>query len=489
MEGAGVSSMVRTRTLRDASPAAKLHVGASRKPKIVVVLGAHRSGSSAITRGLTVLGVELGDNLMRPVEDNNEKGFFEDLDIYQFNESVLRKAGSAWHKLARLDSSVLAGPSFSEERQRAAALLSRKLQSPSAGDENRTFGFKDPRTAILLPLWQPVFEELGLDDRYVISVRHPMESATSLEKRDGFSPTKGVFLWAKHMLEAVRRTEGRSRLFVSYERVLEDPLHELDRIAQALDLPKPAAESKSAVTYATEFLNPALRHHVGEANEMEHSGLVPSFVAEVYRTVASWAARDEAPKVDPSQWRSLELRFEEVSSLLDYADLLDDRLFEFGARLKSDEELRSVAEAEIQAAAEEQRRTKAELESLRRTIDALQKARGKLEDALAARANEASRLRVESMALRGDAARLNSEKEALRQSVARLACEKNMLGEERNELNKQFLLARAELNAIRHSTSWNVTAPLRITATVIRKGVGAVRAIFRNLVAARSRRE
>lgn len=44
--------------------------------RIVVVLGMHRSGTSAVARGLKALGVELGEHLMPPAANNNEKGFF-----------------------------------------------------------------------------------------------------------------------------------------------------------------------------------------------------------------------------------------------------------------------------------------------------------------------------------------------------------------------------------------------------------------------------
>ena len=56
------------------------------KKKIIVVIGMHRSGTSALTRALEVLNVHLGDNLMKPIADVNDKGFFEDLDINKFND-------------------------------------------------------------------------------------------------------------------------------------------------------------------------------------------------------------------------------------------------------------------------------------------------------------------------------------------------------------------------------------------------------------------
>ena len=62
--------------------------------RLIVVLGMHRSGTSAITRGLQVMGVELGDRMMPPVEGNNSKGFWEDLDLYALNIEILNNIGS-----------------------------------------------------------------------------------------------------------------------------------------------------------------------------------------------------------------------------------------------------------------------------------------------------------------------------------------------------------------------------------------------------------
>ena len=65
--------------------------------KIIVVFGMHRSGTSALTRGLQTMGVDLGDNLMPPVSGNNDKGFWEDLDINALNLEMLDFLNKEWH--------------------------------------------------------------------------------------------------------------------------------------------------------------------------------------------------------------------------------------------------------------------------------------------------------------------------------------------------------------------------------------------------------
>ena len=56
----------------------------------IPVLGMHRSGTSALTRSLLTLGVDLGGHLMEPMPEINAKGFWEDMDIYQLDEEMLR---------------------------------------------------------------------------------------------------------------------------------------------------------------------------------------------------------------------------------------------------------------------------------------------------------------------------------------------------------------------------------------------------------------
>src|SRR5882724_9597278 len=57
--------------------------------RLIVVLGMHRSGTSAMTRALQAMGVELGSRLMPPVEGENDKGFWEDLELNALNIEVL----------------------------------------------------------------------------------------------------------------------------------------------------------------------------------------------------------------------------------------------------------------------------------------------------------------------------------------------------------------------------------------------------------------
>ena len=148
----------------------------SEKKRIIVIVGMHRSGTSSITRGLQVIGVELGNNLMPPSEDNL-KGYFEDVDFNQFNIEIFNHLGHDWQSLFPISESELG---LAEFRESAKQLIRQKTH------HSLHFGLKDPRAARLLPFWHSVFTELDLKISYILSIRNPMSILESLRKRAGF---------------------------------------------------------------------------------------------------------------------------------------------------------------------------------------------------------------------------------------------------------------------------------------------------------------
>src|SRR5690606_35792194 len=141
------------------------------RKRIVVVLGMHRSGTSAITRGLQVLGIDLGARLLPAEAGNNEKGFWEDIDVTAFNVDLLAALGHDWHTLAPIQPGELQNEAIVSLKLRAAQLLRGKLA------DTDWFGLKDPRISRLMPFWLDVFEHLQLDVSYVIACRNPMNVA------------------------------------------------------------------------------------------------------------------------------------------------------------------------------------------------------------------------------------------------------------------------------------------------------------------------
>ena len=234
--------------------------------RLIVVLGMHRSGTSAVARGLQAMGVDLGNNLMPPVPGNNEKGFWEDLDIYSLNIEMLNALNMDWHFLTPIQSSDVDTLRRDGYLQRALELLKGK----TAGIQ--VFGFKDPRATKLLPFWKEVFIQNQLKVNYVITLRHPLSVCQSLTNRDGFEIEKGALLWLEHVIGSLVGTLDEKRLVVDYDRLMQSPDAELKRIAKKFQLQIIPSE---LIRYKTEFLDNELRHTIYQIDDLVNVQAIP----------------------------------------------------------------------------------------------------------------------------------------------------------------------------------------------------------------------
>jgi len=269
----------------------------SRKAKVAaadvrtayLVLGMHRSGTSAITQLLSLAGAELPQNVM-PGDEHNAQGYFEPWRIAIFNDERLRAAGSAWDDIFAFPCPEVAQADAGAWRQRATALF----EDEFAGRRHPLM--KDPRVTVLLPFWRGVFDDLGVAARCVIPVRHPLAVAGSLARRDNFAVEKSVLLWSAYMLAAEAYSRDLPRAFVGYDQVLSDWRGQVARIegAHAAPLPKLDKRAERAIDAA---LTSELRHNRAQG-ELSAFGWAGEIASAVYDWFAA-AARDENPAPGP----------------------------------------------------------------------------------------------------------------------------------------------------------------------------------------------
>lgn len=131
----------------------------------------HRSGTSLFTHYLSKSGIELGDQLLSP-DRGNPKGYFEDKNIVELHNDILRANGFHYlfniKKLPTLDIDE-------KYKKRASKIVLQK------GDCSSMWGWKDPRTSILLNFWQKI---LPNGTKYIFLFRHPISVCDSLIRRD-----------------------------------------------------------------------------------------------------------------------------------------------------------------------------------------------------------------------------------------------------------------------------------------------------------------
>lgn len=280
----------------------------------IFVLGMHRSGTSALARGLEVLGVSLGDNLKEPVAGDNEKGFFEDWALSLINDELLALHGGRWDSLFAQSPGSDDSDATNKLKLKAVEAIQKQF-----GDAPY-FAFKDPRSCRTVPFWKDVLAKQELPAFYVIAFRNPISVARSLEQRDGFARARSYYLWLLHMLSAVRDTRGEARLFVEYDDLLTDPGAVLEKIAAMVGDQSVAVSPDKLRRYAREFLDDDLRHHVDRVSHLDLDNACPPAVKTVYALLrAESAGETPAEELDVAWARA----FEAFNQVAPYSLLMD----------------------------------------------------------------------------------------------------------------------------------------------------------------------
>jgi hypothetical protein len=241
----------------------------------IMVLGMHRSGTSALTRVLSLCGASLPRNKVPGDGASNPQGHWEPARIVDIHDRFLEQAGYDWHD-------TMAFPSQIFETENAATCQRRLIQV--AWREywrEPLFVIKDPRASRLMPLWRGVFAELQASPRIVIAVRNPIEIADSLRRRDAWDEHHALVVWMRHMLSAERDTRGLRRCFISYDQLLDDWRSVVSDITDQLDL-EPGRMSIDA-TAIDNFLRRDLRHHRRSAAEVFNRNDIADCIKRTYR--------------------------------------------------------------------------------------------------------------------------------------------------------------------------------------------------------------
>ncbi|WP_306223452.1 sulfotransferase family protein [Bosea beijingensis] len=247
-------------------------------PQVCIpVLGMHRSGTSAVTRVINLLGVDLGKNLMGATPAN-PRGHWERLDLYDFHEAVLAEIGSAWNDPGPIDPCRFDMPAAAKWPDRLSKIIASEFA------ESHLFAVKDPRSCRLLPIWYAAAEQLNLELRPILMLRHPFEVAASLNHRQPIETDVALRLWLSHVLEAERSTRTHKRAFVRYEDLLRDWRGTLIAAGQALDIKWPKIDDPVVNNVLNLFVNRGDRHHLHSKNQ--HDSQLAALAAEIYTTLS-----------------------------------------------------------------------------------------------------------------------------------------------------------------------------------------------------------
>jgi len=288
----------------------------------VIVLGMHRSGTSVLSKGLQVLGVSIGSNLLEGNEWN-PKGYFEHADIVRLNDTLLGLAGARWDTLA-LPPSEITEPLFGPYEAEALALLERDFS------EAEICGLKDPRVSRLLPFWQTAFRQADIQDCYVIALRNPISVALSLAARNGFRPEKSYLLWLSHLFAAIKDTKHKPRIVVDYDDLIADPAKQLERIASRLNLPVSEKIREDIAAYSGSFLSGTFRHSAHDPLTVREDPRISELVGRTYDLLRQLSQDGEQGPDDmlafEREWSALEETLNDIAPIFRYLDECEDRI-------------------------------------------------------------------------------------------------------------------------------------------------------------------
>ncbi len=272
----------------------------------------HRSGTSAFTGILDLLGVNLGSRMLETQADN-PKGFFENKYVVQANDCILETLERNWDDPFPLPGGWRERFDGSQLHDDIRAFLRDEMV------EGQLSALKDPRLSRLLPLWLPHFHAENVALHCAIVIRNPLEIAESLAERNGFSREKSLLLWMLHMLEAERHSRGLPRGFIRYDALLQDPEAAVGRLFRAAGLDAPAPDAGNSGALA-DFLDGNMRHHALPDESLDAD--CPAPVAAYYRLLCRIAESGEATAQDLAAIDALAEEFNGALDLFYNADVV-----------------------------------------------------------------------------------------------------------------------------------------------------------------------
>ena len=411
----------------------------TRSRPALLVLGMHRSGTSALTGALELCGAWVGETSeLTDANPENPRGFWERRDVREICDRLLHAAGVDWWRVTQFEPEVIPRAVLAEEGTEFAKVV-------SSLDEHGTWVLKEPRLCFLLP----VLRDCITNPICIQIVRNPLEVARSLQVRNGFTISAGIGLWEVYNRLALKASKNLPRVRVCHQALVLHPLETFDELIERLaefgvtDLERPNEYR------LRQFIDPSL-HRCRASEEDLPEFLSPSQLA-FWQGLRSERILDLEHSASPSRaaWQQLfDLEAMQLS-LHDHSE----RARELSGALAA--KGRSIAALQSRAAA-----LMIERDELQATTSALEATIATHETAIEAR--EAA-IQAHERTIKAQEATIQTHETTIKDREATI---------------------RARDAAIRDllsSTSWKATAPLRTVCRTSRRCRRALRRAPRHL--------
>lgn len=486
---------------------------AAHKKTAVVVLGMHRAGTSVLAGVLGHLGCDLPESAM-PRNAAHEEKRFDSRSIYQLNKEILTSAGSDWSDWQEFNPGWHRSAKAGEFLDRAQDILANEFGT------SRLFVLKDPQICRYAPFWFDVLKAFDCQSAVICIHRNPADVAASLNRHDGLEPALGILIWLRYVLDAEASSRGMLRYFTSYDRFTRNWGQVAFDAQSVLGLAWPRM-SAQVQTEVEDFLSGKAGHLTEDAQKVIKNPVLSKWVRDTYRILEKWAESGE----DQEDYPLLDLiRTEFNSATPAFAQLVyrgmqslrkadaaeaalkaaTDELSRTGSALSEELQRADAAEAALKVASDDLSHTSSAL--AQRSLEAEQAAATLLEEreradaaeaalkaaaddlshatsALAQRSLEAEQAAAALSEAHGQSEDLKRNIQTRFEELATLtklmqASEQKhataMAEMEQNltELRAQKIQYENNYHAIRASTSWRITGPLRRIVRLLNFGSG-----------------
>jgi hypothetical protein len=207
----------------------------------IMIIGAHRSGTSATAHALQLLGLQIGQKL---------DSHYEPKPLQKLHEEYLRRVGASWHNPGPFLESI--GSAAGQQRcieylrtatRNFARLFGYRKNPPGLWMLSRltfgaAWGWKEPRTTLFAPIWLKIFSGAKL----LHVLRDETAAARSIRERElkfraaGDPPAvqdldRCVDIVRSYVAAAARLANSENYLRVQFEDVQNNPAEVLERAA------------------------------------------------------------------------------------------------------------------------------------------------------------------------------------------------------------------------------------------------------------------
>ncbi len=224
----------------------------------IIVLGVERSGTSVVAEMIYTWGGYAGESdKLHEADERAPRGYWEYLPLWEFLAELGEfSSGASWWDSdfqKRMEGKV-SDPKY---RRKALELLNEMRQ------EDRPWFWKDPALCHFLPFWKKLWGK----PVYVITIRHPLDTAASWQRfivpsefhgNVSFVPMN-FLRWQHMMMQILEHTGSARRLFIAYEDVLREPFAQAQRLDSFLN--SWFGNRVSRIDAMVDAVNPELCHY------------------------------------------------------------------------------------------------------------------------------------------------------------------------------------------------------------------------------------